>query len=50
MAQYVECPICEASCPLDEDAKQGDEIFCTYCNGPLILKKSPDGKFRAVEG
>lgn len=46
--QYIECPICEASCPLDDDAKQGDEIYCVYCNGVLTLKYSGD-KFRAVE-
>ena len=46
--QYVECPVCEANNPLDPDAKAGDEIFCSYCNGPLILKKAGDN-FRAVE-
>lgn len=49
MAQhYVECPICEATVPLEDDNKHGDEIFCFSCNMPLTLKKAGDG-LRAVE-
>ena len=49
MQHYVDCPVCEATNPLEDDAKQGDEIYCSFCNGPLILKLNGD-KLRAVEG
>jgi hypothetical protein len=48
MQHYIDCPICDASNPLEDDAKVGDEIFCTYCSGGLRLRKNGD-QLRAVE-
>ena len=47
MQQYVDCPVCDAVNPL-EDAKVGEELFCTYCSTGLRLKKHGD-EIRAVE-
>lgn len=46
---YVECPVCEATVPLEDDAKHGDEIFCFSCSLPLTLKKAGESGLRAVE-
>ncbi len=47
--QYVDCPICDAVCPIEDDAKVGDEIYCSYCSSPLDLRKNGDGGLKAVE-
>jgi len=44
----VNCPFCEGDIPLDGDERQGDEVYCSYCNLMLKLKRSR-GTFEAVE-
>ncbi len=42
MAKEFECPVCNADIPLGGDEKPGEEIFCAYCQVPLIVQKTED--------
>ena len=42
MAKDLECPICSADIPLDEDDKPGDLILCSYCKTTFKLIKKKD--------
>jgi len=35
------CPVCNADLPLAGDEKVGEEVCCTYCGAPCILKGKP---------
>jgi hypothetical protein len=37
MAVELECPVCEASIPLDNDEQPGDIVQCSYCKEPFKL-------------
>lgn len=34
----LSCPVCNADLPLAGDEQAGDDVYCTYCGAPLILK------------
>ncbi len=34
------CPICQAEVPLSGEEESGDEVFCTYCEMELRLKRN----------
>jgi DNA-directed RNA polymerase subunit RPC12/RpoP len=36
------CPICDADLVLAGDESPGDEVFCSYCGAPVLLKPSAD--------
>jgi len=36
------CPICNADLPLAGDERPGDELFCSYCAAPVILRAGKD--------
>jgi len=38
----LECPICDADVPLENDAASGDLLQCSYCKEPLKLLKKKD--------
>ena len=40
----VNCPVCSADVPLSGDERVGDDVFCTVCGAPCVLKKSDDGE------
>jgi len=40
LAGYLTCPLCDAEVPLSGDEKIGDQVFCTYCQCPLAMKKT----------
>jgi uncharacterized Zn-finger protein len=42
------CPYCEAEIPLDDNEKEGDEVYCSYCQMRSKLE-SIDGKLEAIE-
>jgi hypothetical protein len=42
------CPYCEAEIPLDGDEREGEEVFCSYCQMRLKLEKI-DGELEAIE-
>ncbi|MCJ7664190.1 MAG: hypothetical protein MUO24_08090 [Desulfobacterales bacterium] len=42
------CPYCEAEIPLEGTEKEGDEVYCSYCQMRLKLE-SIDGKLEAIE-
>jgi uncharacterized Zn-finger protein len=42
------CPYCEADIPLEVDAKETDEVYCSYCQMKLKLQRI-DGKLEAIE-
>jgi uncharacterized Zn-finger protein len=42
------CPYCESEIPLEGNEKEGDEIYCSYCQMRLKLV-SIDGTLEAVE-
>ncbi len=35
------CPICNADLPLHGDEKVGEDVYCTYCGAPCVLKSAP---------
>jgi hypothetical protein len=37
MAVEMECPVCEADIPLDNDEQPGDIVQCSYCKGYFKL-------------
>jgi hypothetical protein len=43
MAKELECPVCEASIPLEGDEKSSDLIMCSYCKTTLKLLRMKDG-------
>lgn len=40
LAGYLTCPLCDAEVPLSGDERIGDQVFCTYCQCPLAMKKT----------
>jgi uncharacterized Zn-finger protein len=42
------CPYCEAEIPLEKEDKEGDEVYCSYCQMRLKLE-TIDGKLEAIE-
>jgi uncharacterized Zn-finger protein len=42
------CPFCEAEIPLEGDEREGEEIYCSYCQMRLKLERI-DGKLEAIE-
>ena len=49
MQDDVECPVCDARVPLEEEPQVNMELMCSFCGGPLKLKKANEGRWRAVE-
>ena len=43
MAKELECPICEASIPLEGDEKPGDLLMCSYCKMTFKLLRTKNG-------
>ncbi len=33
------CPYCEAEIPLDSSTSSGEEVYCSYCNCPVIAQR-----------
>jgi uncharacterized Zn-finger protein len=42
------CPYCEAEIPLEGNEKEGDEVYCSYCEMRLKLQRI-DGQLEAIE-
>ncbi len=42
---YLDCPMCDCEIPISGDEDPKDEIFCPFCETPLLLKKNRDDKF-----
>ncbi len=42
LSGYLQCPLCDAEVPLSEDDKTGDQVFCTYCQCPLRVRKKAE--------
>lgn len=38
MGKETECNVCYAYIPVDEEAKDGDFIYCSYCGTQLMIK------------
>jgi hypothetical protein len=36
------CPICNADIPLAGDERAGEEVFCTVCGAPCVLRSGGD--------
>ena len=36
----LSCPVCSADMCLAGDERAGDEVYCTYCGAPCLLKIS----------
>ncbi len=45
----VPCPICEADIPLAGDEKAGEEIHCSVCGAPVLLKGNASDEDLEVE-
>ncbi len=37
------CPVCDADLPLAGDERLGDQVFCTYCGAPSLIRARPGG-------
>lgn len=35
----LDCPVCNAHVPLAGDERPGDEVHCTYCGAPCVLRR-----------
>ena len=42
MAVTLECPICDAEIPLEQDDRSGDVVQCSFCKEPLKLLRTTD--------
>ncbi|MFZ3072533.1 MAG: hypothetical protein WA162_04755 [Thermodesulfobacteriota bacterium] len=48
-AQYLTCPMCDCELPLGGDERIGEDIFCTFCETPLKLRKDKEEKLYLQE-
>ncbi len=32
------CPVCDADLPLGGDERLGDQVFCSYCGAPSLIR------------
>ena len=39
---YLICPMCDADVPVDGDEKPGTEVYCPYCQTPLLVQVNKD--------
>ncbi|VAW35763.1 hypothetical protein MNBD_DELTA02-1185 [hydrothermal vent metagenome] len=42
---YLECPMCDCEIPISGEEDMRDEIYCPYCDTPLLLKKNRNDEF-----
>jgi uncharacterized Zn-finger protein len=50
MAVEIECPVCEAAIPLDNDERPGDLVQCSYCKEVFrLLHTKQKGLFLTEE-
>jgi len=49
MARELKCPICEGDLPLDGDERPGEELFCSFCGAPCVMRGNPDDEDCEVE-
>ncbi len=49
MSQEIECPACDAVIILDGDEMVGEQVFCSYCAAPYVIKKIADDGDLEVE-
>ncbi len=42
---YLDCPMCDCEIPISGDENPNEEIFCPFCETPLLLKKNRDDEF-----
>ena len=38
----LSCPVCNADLPLAGDERAGDDVYCSYCGAPLVLRGKPE--------
>lgn len=36
------CPVCNADLPTGGDERPGDDVVCTYCGAPCVIKGKSD--------
>lgn len=41
-APDLACPVCNADLPLAGDERAGDDLFCSYCGAPIVLRAGKD--------
>ena len=46
---YIDCPMCDAEVPLSGDEKIGEQMYCPFCQVPLILRKKKTDELFFVE-
>lgn len=49
MAAEITCPYCEASIPLDLSTSSGDEVYCAYCQCPVIAQRLDRDVWQGVQ-
>jgi predicted amidophosphoribosyltransferase len=45
----LSCPVCNADLPLAGDERVGDDVYCSYCGAPLVLRGKPGADFEDME-
>ncbi len=45
----IVCPVCSADLPLAGDEHSGEEVFCSVCSSPCILRGEPGAPDFEVE-
>lgn len=38
MGYETECPTCNAYIPIDDEPREGELIYCSYCGAQLMIK------------
>lgn len=46
----IDCPACDAVIILDGDELVGEQVYCSYCSAPYVIKEAKDdGEFEVEE-
>jgi len=49
MPSELVCPVCNADLPLAGDEKTGDEVYCTTCGAPCIMRGNADDEAAGLD-
>jgi len=39
MSRSIDCPYCSADIPLEPNVENGEEVYCSYCECPVIVQR-----------
>jgi len=41
----LSCPVCSADVPMSGEERPGEELFCSYCGAPLVLRGASEADY-----